>query len=205
MKILLLDDHPIILSTLEERILEMAPSAEIFATTSLEGALEIREKEELDYAVCDLQIIAGKNLEMPALCFKDRIPYMVYSSHVNKDLVRQLEALGVRCYVNKSSPGKEVTAALRSLFRGRRYFCTSVRLTKGVEDERKPMPKLIYTKAQGKIIDLLDKGYDQKEVAVMLKVKLRTVLNHLAMAREVNDCDSSAELLRRYRFWEGIG
>jgi DNA-binding CsgD family transcriptional regulator len=61
---------------------------------------------------------------------------------------------------------------------------------------------LILTTGQKKILDLLAKGFTRLETKEMLNIKLNTLNNQIARAREVNDCENLEELIRRYKFWD---
>jgi DNA-binding CsgD family transcriptional regulator len=52
------------------------------------------------------------------------------------------------------------------------------------------------------VIHLLAEGFNRQEVAELLTIKLNTVNNHIARAREFNGCENLEDLLRRYRFWD---
>lgn len=66
----------------------------------------------------------------------------------------------------------------------------------------KETEKLILTSGQKKIVDLLAKGFTRLDAKEMLNIKLNTLNNQIARAREVNDCENLEELIRRYKFWD---
>jgi DNA-binding CsgD family transcriptional regulator len=52
------------------------------------------------------------------------------------------------------------------------------------------------------VLKVIDQGYKRKEAASILKLSATTIDNQIAKARDINDCDSQDELMRRFRFWE---
>jgi DNA-binding CsgD family transcriptional regulator len=60
------------------------------------------------------------------------------------------------------------------------------------------------TKGQKAVMEVLIRGFNREEAADILKITLNTLNNHIARAREINNCENFEELLRRYRFWDSI-
>jgi DNA-binding CsgD family transcriptional regulator len=58
------------------------------------------------------------------------------------------------------------------------------------------------TKGQKAVLEILIRGFNREEAANSLKISLNTLNNHIARAREMNNCENFEELLRRYRFWD---
>jgi DNA-binding NarL/FixJ family response regulator len=53
MKIVILDDHPLIIQLLENEIGQILPSAIIKSFTSIEPAANYIESNNIDFAICD--------------------------------------------------------------------------------------------------------------------------------------------------------
>lgn len=111
MKIVILDDHPLIIQLLENEIGQILPSAIIKSFTSIEPAANYIESNNIDFAICDLQIVSGKSLIIPTTCMERKIPYMVFSSHANKITIDKLRALKVLVYVSKAAETKKFRKA----------------------------------------------------------------------------------------------
>ena len=202
MRILIIDDHPAIHRFLEQTLNEVVSACELTITSTVNEAARAIEDLDVDFAVCDLQIVTGKSLVIPALCSEKEIPFMVYSSHVNLDLVESLDKLGVSCYVSKSSSYEEFVDGVRALIGGGSFFCSVVKKTRREDRKDLPLPRLNFSKKQGQVLSLLASGFTQQEVSEKLFISERTVQNHLSMLRDSNKCSSTTELLRRYTFWE---
>jgi DNA-directed RNA polymerase specialized sigma24 family protein len=61
---------------------------------------------------------------------------------------------------------------------------------------------LALTGGQKVVLEVLAKGFNRAEASKILNIKMTTLNNHIARARELNDCENFEELLRRYRFWD---
>jgi DNA-binding CsgD family transcriptional regulator len=88
------------------------------------------------------------------------------------------------------------------LFEGKSLQCPIVQQSKQSTEEFKEIDRLSLTKAQKRVLKVLDEGFDRIETSRKLSLSLTTVNNHIARARELNDCKSLDELMRRYRFWD---
>jgi len=63
---------------------------------------------------------------------------------------------------------------------------------------------LFLSNGQKAVIEVMAKGHNRLETAKILKIKKATINNHIARAREINECENFEELLRRYRFWDNL-
>lgn len=70
------------------------------------------------------------------------------------------------------------------------------------KSEFKETEKLDLTKGQKAALEVLIRGFNREEAADILNISLNTLNNHIARAREMNNCENFEELLRRYRFWD---
>ena len=80
MKILLLDDHPLIIDFIAEQIRKIDSDVLVMTSIGVEQALDILSAHKIDRVVCDLQIKSGKSVAVPEYCAKHNIPFMVFSS-----------------------------------------------------------------------------------------------------------------------------
>ena len=87
-----------------------------------------------------------------------------------------------------------------ALLNEKKYFCSIVSETIKSDDNEVIKPLKI-SKTQMKIMSLLSEGNTQLEVSTKMKIAERTVINHLAILRNNNNCNSTAELIHRFKFW----
>ncbi len=203
MDILILDDHEVIRLVIKQKVLEIVPNANFHEySTVTEAEAHITKKLPLDYVVSDLELTEGCNLKLINSARGLGIPVLIFSSHVNKALINQIEPLMVPCYVSKTSGEKALKLGLQALLHGKTYFCPLVVQTTNSSELYKETNPLSLTEGQIKILKEIQKGYTRKEVAKLLNIKVTTVANQVAKARDINDCNSQDELMRRFRFWE---
>jgi DNA-binding NarL/FixJ family response regulator len=203
MKILILDDHEAIRIVVKQQLLEVIPTAEIFEYATVEQALShFSQRLPVDFVVSDLELSEGCNLSVMEAARNHRKPVLIFSSHVNKVLIEKLESKKVKCYVSKTSGIEALKYGIRALLHGESYYCPLVIQTKQSLVLYKETEPLKLTNAQIKVLKVIHQGYKRKEAATMLKLSATTINNQIAKARDVNECDSQEELMRRFRFWE---
>ena len=205
MRILIFDDHEAIQIFLQQQITSIVPNAEILLCSNVESAKSIINTQPgIDFAICDLEIKSGSNMWIPMMCFERNITYMIYSSHVNKVLISELLNINVNCYVSKTSGVDSLKQGIEMLLQRKKFYCRFVMSTIESKSEFKQTERLFLSEGQKTVLEVMAKGYNRIETAKILKIKKSTVNNHIARAREINDCENFEELLRRYRFWDNL-
>jgi len=200
MTFLLLDDHPIILEFLESQIRQIESNIEIIKSCNVEDALSILKSKQIDRIICDLQIKSGKSLVIPEYCFKYEIPYMVFSSYINKSLIDTLKSIKITGYVSKGTKTEDLIEGIRKLFASENYLCPIVEREQSIKDES-DTPRPLLSRAEIRVLKAYNNGLKTDEVTNLLHLKSVTVRNHRARAMERNMC-SFQELTRRFIYWE---
>jgi DNA-binding NarL/FixJ family response regulator len=201
MKLLLLEDHEAIRETVIRYIHEINPTTIVLEANNVEDADQVIKNTKINYAICDLELTKGCNINPIEALYRERIPFMVYSSHVNKSLINELESKKVRCYVSKQSNMTEFKMGLEALFNGGKHYCPIVTETLKSKKVEENTGRLRLSNSERKVIELLSKGQTREEVAGLLHLELATINNHIFRARVANGSHNVSDLLRRYRFW----
>jgi DNA-binding NarL/FixJ family response regulator len=203
MRVLILDDHQAIQFFVKQQVLALMPSAEIVLCSHIDEAKEVvKTFDPQDFVICDLEINEGVNTTIPELCFNLKMPCMIYSSHVNKTLLSELSRYEVNCYVSKLSGIEDLKRGIMALVDGEKFHCSIVNSISASTVMFKEIQKLALTGGQKVVLEVLAKGFNRAEASKILNIKMTTLNNHIARARELNDCENFEELLRRYRFWD---
>lgn len=201
MKLLLLEDHVAVRETVIRYILEITPTMIVLEANNVEDADQFIKNTKINYAICDLELTKGCNINPIEGLYRERIPFMVYSSHVNKSLINELESKKVRSYVSKQSNMTDFKMGLDALFNGGKHYCPIVTETLKSNKVEENTGRLRLSKSERKVIELLSKGQTREEVADLLHLELTTINNHIFRARVANGSHNVSDLLRRYRFW----
>ena len=203
MKILILDDHEAIRFVVKQYVLDVLPNAEIFEYATIPEALEhFSQRLPVDCVISDLELTEGCNPSLMETARTNAKPVLIFSSHVNKMLIELFERYEVPCYVSKTPGIEALKRGIQALLHGESYFCPLVIQTKLSTSTYKETAPLKLTKGQIKVLNVIKQGHNRKSAAEILKISATTVDNHIAKARDINECDSQEELMRRFRFWE---
>jgi DNA-binding NarL/FixJ family response regulator len=200
MKILFLDDHPTITAILSDLVKLIPIEMDIYQAHSVKSAFEILQSESIDRVVCDLQIKTCKSLDIPKYCSRFNIPFLVFSSHLNHTIIRQLEILNMLGYVSKASSIDELKDGLLCLIENKNYYCSIVE-SEAFEIGKEEIPKLTITPAERRVLKAMKTGKPIEELAQMLRLSITTIQNHKARISDRNNCKIN-EVLIRYLFWE---
>jgi DNA-binding NarL/FixJ family response regulator len=114
-------------------------------------------------------------------------------------VVREVLAAGARGFVLKSDAARDLVAAVDALQHRRTFFTT--RVTQMVlngylhqEKESQPSVKAVLTPREREVIQLLAEGKTSKEVAVALKLSVKTAETHRTNLMRKLDLHSVADL-----------
>ncbi|MBI2763657.1 MAG: response regulator transcription factor [Chloroflexi bacterium] len=175
-RVIVVDDHPVIGYGLERLLRDAVPEAVIVGTaTSVDGALEAIREARPDVVICDLMLGEAPDglrlLELvrdgPQAC-----PVVIYSAYDIPALVLRAMEGGAAAYLRKSARPAEVAAAVRAAASGKRLFDPDlVRIAHGA----RPTP----SEREREILRLVAAGSSNEETARQMALSPKTIESHL--------------------------
>jgi DNA-binding NarL/FixJ family response regulator len=124
-KVLVVDDHPIVLQGCR-RILEDARCANVFDATDVATGYELFRSHRPDVVVIDLSMrdagLGGLSLIRRISEQDRRVPILVLSMHRDPIFVLQALEAGAVGYVLKDTATEDLLKAIQEVQRGNRYF-----------------------------------------------------------------------------------
>ena len=209
-RIVLADDHPIVLDGLRNLIRAESDFDLVGEAASGLAALKIIREKCPDVAVLDISmpelngIVLSRRLagEMPAL----RI--LVLTLHEDRAYLNQALEAGVRGYVLKRSAVENLVQAIRAVIVGGVYVDPAIvgRLLDGKRAHVRPSanksvaPAL--TEREAEVLKMAALGFTNKEIASRLDVGVKSVETYKARGLEKLGLKTRAELVR-YASTEG--
>jgi two-component system, NarL family, response regulator NreC len=209
-KVLLADDHPIVLQGLR-RLLESKNGFQVVAETG--DGLEVvglTERYRPDVLIVDLMMPGLNGLEVTRqVCRKiEGIRVIVLSMHKDDDYVIQALRNGATGYVIKDTGPSELVEAIHQVMEGRRYLSPAIAERVSMQllnhpDEPLEDPYEQLTSREREVLQLVAEGYTGKETADRLSISPRTVEQHRANIMRKLGLTNQREIVR-YALRKGI-
>jgi two-component system, NarL family, nitrate/nitrite response regulator NarL len=182
MKLLIVDDHPLVRDGLVALLQRTLPSCVVLqANDHIEGLDALERHPDLDVAVVDLALPGISGMAMIRE-FSDRrpaLPVIVLSSSEDPDDVRLAFTSGARGYVPKSISRQALLAALRFVLDGNRYVPEFMLLDSALVSGDSPKGAARLTGRQLEVLRLIATGLSNKEIGHRLSVSEKTVKAHV--------------------------
>lgn len=189
MKVLVADDHPLVLAGLREVVAQLDPTAETLAARSLREVLElISVHHDLALILLDFRMpgMEGVASVRRIAELAPAVPVVVVSAHSAEAFADQLAEAGAAGLIPKSVSEPVIAAALRQVLDGGRYFPSALlaEIASTAEDEMAaapaPVPGLAaLTRREREVLDELATGLSNKEIARRLGCSDATVKVHV--------------------------
>ncbi len=201
LRILIADDHEVARQGIRA-LLESHPGWEVCAEAK-DGreAVELATYSKPDIALLDIGMpnLNGLDAARQILAMSPAIRILILTMHDAEQVVREVLAAGARGFVLKSDAARDLVAAVDALQHRRTFFTT--RVTQMVlngylhqERESQPSAKTVLTPREREVIQLLAEGKTSKEVAVALKLSVKTAETHRTNLMRKLDLHSVADL-----------
>ena len=202
-RVLLADDHPIVLQGLR-RLMESKPDFLVVAET--EDGLEVlplAERLKPDVLIVDVMMPGLNGLEVTRkVCQEvEGVRVIVLSMHKDDAIVLQALRNGASGYVIKDTGPKELVDAIREVMAGRRYLSPSIaaRFSEDILCHAHELPADPYdqlTDREREVLHLVAEGYTGQEIAKRLTISPRTAEQHRANVMRKLRFQNQRELVR---------
>ncbi|QQP91892.1 response regulator transcription factor [Skermanella sp. TT6] len=186
LKVLIVDDHALVLHGFALSVLELFPEAEVFEANSLDAALSIvRRTEDLSLVLFDLHLDSDDGLSNVRRMIEalDDVPLIVISaSDESADVIDSVRA-GAKGYLLKSGSSALLEHAILLVLSGETYvpMPRTVLVSAATAEPDRPTNHMLdrLTDRQRDVFQLLLAGHSNKEIARSLGVLEGTVKVHV--------------------------
>lgn len=203
-KVLLVDDHPVVHAGLSEALSTLPDVDVIGVSASGEEALGKIPEARPDVVLLDLKMSGLNGIETTRLIKADNpeVHIVIFSMHDEESFLNQAFQAGAIGYVLKGAPVSEVAKALRETSRGDYYLCS--RLQKEVVRDffkmRQSTPEEEnydrLTDREQQVLRLLVNGHSATEIGRMLFISHKTVETHRANIMQKLEIDNLIGLIK---------
>ncbi len=180
LKILLADDHQILLESLADSI-NFSEKMEVVAT-AINGVEVLRELEihGVDVLVCDMQmpILDGVSTILQVRQHFPQVKILMLSMLEDADFIEKAIQAGALGYVLKKAKKAELEKAILAVAKGEKYFAKEILDLLEVNEPIKANLPSILTLREIEILKLVAKEFSSNQIATILKISLNTVESH---------------------------
>ncbi len=185
------DDHTGI-AQMASRALQEHLSVEIIPPISnFDEALTVLPALKPDLVVLDNRLVGGRGIDLlPPLTW--RLPQterLLYSGYLSPRILMEAVALGLDGAVSKQAPANVLIEAATQLLAGHGFFCEAASRCL-----RQPPIFKNFTPTERRILEQIVSGYEAKEIAAILGLCHKTVLNDLVVLRRKTGTQSMVDL-----------
>ena len=201
MRILIIDDHPVMRFGVRQLIEQRWSSAEIGEAESLERALALARTGGWDVAVLDLSLPDASGLEGLAQLRRaaPALPILVLSMHNEAAYASRALQLGAAGYLTKEHAIAELVSAVDRVRSGGRYISSGLaeKLAGMLSGQSAPgLPHESLSPQEYRVMLLIAAGKSAGEIAESMTLSVKTVGTYRARVIEKTGLGNTAEIAR---------
>ncbi|MCI0465681.1 MAG: response regulator transcription factor [Beijerinckiaceae bacterium] len=203
MKILIVDDHPIVRAGLR-RLIAIEPATEIGEAANATDALASYAQNRPDLVIMDLNLPGTGGLEaIRRLVIEDKSArILVFSVHGDSIHAARAFEAGALGYVTKNAPPGEISLAIVRVAKGENYIEPEIAQELALQSVRSsrgsslPHPFKDLTRRDLEILRLLGEGKSLMQIAESVSLSYKTVANNCSIMKNKLGLARSADLIR---------
>ncbi|NMA66053.1 MAG: response regulator transcription factor [Clostridiaceae bacterium] len=184
MRVLVVDDHPLVrkglISTLDfEKDVE-----EIQEASNVEEAMSILSKDRPEVTILDLYLGKEDGLEIVDKARNRKIDskFIVFTSSSRKRDFERAKSMDVDAYILKAAITEDILYAFKAISRGKKFYDSDILENKYNASKETPLDEL--TERELEVLKLLGQGYSNKQIANELFISEHTVKKHVSSILE---------------------
>lgn len=181
MKILIVDDHPLVRKGISS-ILSFEENIErILEASNVEEAIKIIQTEKPTLAIVDLNLGNKDGLEIVSSSRKDgaKTKFVILTSSIKKEDYIRAKEIGVDGYILKEAFAEDILYALHVVLRGKRFIDSEVIKYEVTNASENTYLDELTPREQDVLIEL-GKGLSNYEIAKNLFISEHTVKKHVS-------------------------
>ena len=183
MKLLVIDDHPLILHALSQALPRLDPRVEVIVAATREQTLTtLARHPDCAIVLLDLALPGARGLDLLAELRRDypRLPIVVLSATHDRATIDASMAAGAHGYIAKSADAQELLRAVRAVIAGRRPVTSDI-APRAAAVLRALAPGVLgLTARQADVLRLLAQGKPNKMICRDLNLSEGTVKVHVS-------------------------
>ena len=207
-KILLVDDHPLVREWLTN-LINQRPDFQVCGETgNAPEALQLIESIKPDIAIVDISLANGSGIELVKNIKASQFDTAVLVLSMHDELLYAERALraGAGGYIMKSEANQKIFQAIHNVLDGEIYVSEKVAalmakkfLAGNFSKTTSPVEQL--SDRELEVFQLLGRGYNTRQIAEHLRVGFKTIQGYSARIKVKLNLTTATELLREAMRW----
>jgi DNA-binding NarL/FixJ family response regulator len=207
-KILLVDDHPLVREWLTNLIIQRHDFQVCGETGNASEALRLIEITKPDVAIVDISLAGGSGIELikNIKASQSDVSVLVLSMHDELLYAERALRAGAGGYIMKSEATKKVFQAIHCVLDGEIYVSGKVAALMAKKfvaskSARTASPIEQLSDRELEVFQLLGRGYNTRQIADHLRVGFKTIQGYSARIKVKFNLTTATELLREAVRW----
>jgi DNA-binding NarL/FixJ family response regulator len=200
MRVLIVDDHPVMRRGVRELLGEEFPGAAFVELDTGEAAVSKVEEETFDVALLDLSMPGRGGLDAlkEIRTRRPRLPVLVHSHHAEQQYAIRAIRAGARGYVTKDTAPEELVRAVREVIAGRRYMTPALaaQIASAISTDPDKEPHDALSDRELQVLRMMALGKTVRDIAKELGLSDKTISTYRTRVLEKLDMRTTADLMR---------
>jgi two-component system, NarL family, invasion response regulator UvrY len=200
LRIMLVDDHPIVRRGLRDILIEAFADATIEEVGNGTEAIAIARARHWDIVILDLTLpdCSGLDVLKRVRESQTRVPVLVLSMHAADQFARRTISAGASGYLTKDTADTELVNAVTKLVTGGKYFGPEVleRVVLSLHPDSEASPHERLSDREFQVLRMIGEGRTVSEIAAELTLSVKTISTYRARVLEKMGMRTTAELTR---------
>jgi len=206
-KVLLVDDHQIILEGVKTMLIDEDSIEFLGCASNGIDALQMIKQKSPDIVISDISMPDMTGIELTKKIIEQNIPskVLILSMYTTDDYIYNSIKAGAKGILPKQDTNKEMLMeAIKTIFDGEEYYGSNISKNlmksyvskiKNVSSNEK-LRNYTLTQREKEILKLYVEGFSNQEVAKKLNISIRTVETHKNNIMQKYDFKSTVELVK---------
>lgn len=199
-KILIADDHPLILKGLKILIDEESDMKIVDIATDGSEALKKLRANKYDITVMDISMPKKTGVEILEELKYEKIktPILILSVYPEEQYAMRLIKTGASGYLTKDTAPEELVTAIRKIVSGGKYISKNL-TSKMIEEITEPTPKKpheLLSNREFRVMCMIASGKSLKEIGDDLNINIKTVSTYRTRLMEKMRMETNSQLTR---------
>ena len=207
-RIVIVDDHPMVRERLAEIINREADMKVCGEAEDRPNALEVIGREQPDLAIVDLTLKRSNGLDLikDLRAMHPELRILVVSMQEENLYAERVIRAGAHGYITKQEATRKILEALRLVLSGKVYLSDALSadiLSRMVGKSKAPGSSFeLLTDRELQVFDLVGQGFGTRQIAEQLGLDVKTVETYRARIKDKLELKDASELLRTAIAWK---